>query len=404
MPCTPQSGPPGALEGIRVVDLTRILAGPYCTMLLGDMGALVTKVEQPGKGDDTRGWGPPFAGSESAYNLGVNRNKRSITVDLKTHEGVDILKRLACNADVLIDNFKPGTMERLGLDRDWRESEAPQLVHCQISGYGTSGPKGGGPGYDFILQAETGLMSITGEIGGEPMKMGVAIVDICTGMYATSAILAALMSRDRIGAGQRIEVCLHDTGISMLAYVASAYLVDGQPPERYGNGHPNIVPYRAYPVRDGQLVVTVANDAQFRRFAELIGRGEWADDPRFARNRDRVMNRDEIDRLICEALSTRNSADWIAVLDGAGIPCARINSVPEALNSAQTAARDLVVPAGHPTLTDLRIMGVPFRFDRTPSSIRRPPPMLGEHTDEVLRDDLGFTEEQIADLRARNVV
>lgn len=401
---TPQSGPPGALDGIRVLDLTRILAGPYCTMLLGDMGASVTKLEQPGKGDDTRGWGPPFAGSESAYNLGVNRNKRSITLDLKTPEGADILKRLASSADVLIDNFKPGTIERLGLDQAWRESQAPRLVHCQISGYGTSGPKEGRPGYDFILQAETGLMSITGAVDGGPMKMGVAIVDICTGMYAISVILAALHARDRMGVGQRVEVCLHDTGISMLSYVASAYLVDGQAPERYGNGHPNIVPYRAYPTRDGELVITVANDAQFQRFAELLDRKDWADDPRFARNRDRVVNRVEVDRLICEELSARDGAYWVALLDGAGIPCARINSVPEALESPQALARDLVVPAGHPTLTDLRVMGPPFRFDRTPGSLRRHPPMLGEHTDEVLRDDLGFTEEQIADLRARSVI
>ena len=401
---SPQSELPGALDGIRVLDLTRILAGPFCTMLLGDMGASVTKVELPGKGDDTRGWGPPFAGSESAYNLGVNRNKRSITLDLKAPEGTDILKRLASSADVLIDNFKPGTIERLGLDKAWRESQAPRLVHCQISGYGTTGPKGGNPGYDFILQAETGLMSITGEVEGEPIKMGVAIIDICTGMYASSTILAALIARDRLGVGQRIEVCLHDTGISMLSYVASAYLVDGQAPDRYGNGHPNIVPYRAYPTRDGQLVITVANDNQFRRFADLLGRNEWADDRRFARNRDRVENRDEIDRLICEELLAHDRSHWVAILDAAGIPCARINSVPEALCSPQASARNLVVPARHPSMSDLKIMGPPFRFDRTPASVRRHPPKLGEHTDEVLRDELGFTLGQIGDLRERGVI
>ncbi len=394
----------GALEGLRVLDLTRILAGPYCTMLLGDMGASVIKVEQPGKGDDTRAWGPPFAGSESAYNLGVNRNKRSMTLDLKTPEGVEILKRLAAGADVLIDNFKPGTIERFGIDQAWRESLAPKLVHCQISGYGTSGPKGGKPGYDFILQAETGLMSITGEINGGPMKMGVAIVDICTGMYASNAILAALMARDRLGRGQRVEICLHDTGIAMLSYVASAYLVDGQMPERYGNGHPNIVPYRAYPTGDGQLVITVANDNQFLRFSELLGHEEWTVDPRFRRNRDRVANRDEIDQLICDELVKQECGYWINLLEAADIPCSRINSVPEALSSAQVAARELVVTADHPDLTDLKIPGIPFRFDQTPAGVHRHPPKLGEHTTEILREELQFTEQDIAELRARRVI
>jgi len=394
----------GALEGLRVLDLTRILAGPYCTMLLGDMGASIIKVEQPGKGDDTRTWGPPFVGSESAYNLGVNRNKRSMTLDLKAPEGNAILKRLAASADVLIDNFKPGTIERLGIDQSWRQSHAPKLVHCQISGYGTSGPKGGQPGYDFILQAETGLMSITGDINGEPMKMGIAIVDICTGMYASNAILAALMARHRLGVGQRVEICLHDTGISMLSYVASAYLVDGQMPKRYGNGHPNIVPYRAYPTRDGQLVITVANDNQFIRFSDLLGHGEWAVDPRFRRNRDRVENRGELDQLVCEKLATQGCDYWINLLEAAEIPCSRINSVPEALSSDQAAARELVVSANHPDVTDLKIPGIPFRFEQTPAGVHRHPPKLGEHTAEILREELQFTEKDIAELRTRKVI
>jgi formyl-CoA transferase len=247
-------------------------------------------------------------------------------------------------------------------------------------------------------------MSITGEINGGPMKMGIAIVDICTGMYASNAILAALMARHRLGVGQRVEICLHDTGISMLSYVASAYLVDGQMPKRYGNGHPNIVPYRAYPTRDGQLVITVANDNQFLRFSELLGHEEWTVDPRFRRNRDRVENRDEIDQLICDELVKQECGYWINLLEAADIPCSRINSVPEALSSAQVAARELVVTADHPDLTDLKIPGIPFRFDQTPAGVHRHPPKLGEHTTEILREELQFTEQDIAELRARRVI
>ncbi len=380
----------GALNGIRVIDLTRVLAGPLCTMWLGDMGADVIKIERPGRGDDTRAWGPPFAGTESAYFLGVNRNKRSVAIDLQTEAGRDLLRDLVRSADVVVDNFKLGTLDRWGFTDAWFEGNAPQVVRCSIGGYGSSGPKAGRPGYDFILQAETGLMAITGEPDGEPMKVGVAIVDVCTGMLATISILGALAGRSQTGKGQRTEVSLHDTGLQMLANVAASTLISGEDAGRFGNGHPNIVPYRTYPAADGQLAVSVGNDDQFVRFAELVGHPEWAADSRFARNRDRVENRELLDGLIADVIVTRPRSDWLALLEPLGIPAGPINSVLEALSSDQTKARDMVVDVEHPTVGALPLLGIPFRMFATPPAVRRPPPLLGEHTDEVLEDLLGL--------------
>ncbi len=394
----------GALEGLRVVDLTRILAGPLCTQMLGDMGADVVKVEPPGVGDDTRTWGPPFAGGESAYFLGVNRNKCSITLNLAVKAGQEVLAQLLRTADVLVENFKLGTLEKWGFGNDWLEKHAPQVIRCSITGYGSSGPDAALPGYDFILQAESGLMSICGEPDGTPTKYGVAIVDVVTGLYACNSILAALAARARTGRGQHVEVCLYDSGLAMLINVASNYLVSGQDARRYGNGHPSIVPYTTYPTADGMIAIAVGNDGQFARFAETVGRPEWARDARFAKNPDRVVNREALDALIAQALEREKTAAWIGKLRTVGVPCGPINTVAEALNDPHTLARDMVRTVSHPAAGEFRMVGIPFRLKGTPATIRRPPPTLGQHTEEVLVGELGMSAERIAQLRAEKVI
>jgi formyl-CoA transferase len=394
----------GALEGLRVLDLTRILAGPLCAQMLGDMGADVIKIEPPGAGDDTRTWGPPFVNGESAYFLGVNRNKRSLTLNMAVKSGQEILARLVKSSDVLVENFKLGTLEKWGITNDWLEKNAPRVIRCSITGYGSSGPDAALPGYDFILQAESGLMSICGEPDGTPTKYGVAIVDVVTGLYACNAILAALAARERTGRGQHVEVCLYDSGIAMLINVASNYLLSGKDARRYGNGHPSIVPYTTYPTADGLIAVAVGNDGQFVRFAETAGHAEWARDPRFAKNPDRVTNREALDGLIAQALKRDKTAAWIEKLRAAGVPCGPINSVAEALTDPHTLARDMVRTVKHPTAGDLKMVGIPFRFSGTPAKIRRAPPLLGQHTEEVLGAELGLSAERIAQLRAEKVI
>jgi len=393
----------GALAGLKVIDLSRVLAGPLCTQTLGDLGADVIKVERPGEGDDTRNWGPPYAGPLSAYFVGVNRNKRSLTLDLGAAEGRAVLDRLIRTGDVLVDNFKRGTLERWGFDDEWFGANAPGMIRCSITGYGPSGPKADAPGYDFILQAETGLMAITGEVEGPPMKLGVAIVDICTGMQASIAILAALEARRRTGRGQRCEVNLHDTGLHLLANVAANHLVSGEEPGRYGNGHPNIVPYRTYPAADGDLALAVGNDRQFAVLAAELGHPEWADDPRFATNPARVRNRHLVDAMVAEVIVTRTRAEWVEVFDRVGIPSGPINRVSEALASQQTRAREMVVEMEHSVAGPLRMLGLPIELSETPSSIRHEPPALGADTEAVLVE-LGYPPEAIADLRSAGVV
>jgi len=395
---------PGALDGLRVLDLTRILAGPLCTMMLGDMGADVIKVEPVGSGDDTRGWGPPFAGGESAYFLGVNRNKRSLTLDMAGREGQAILAALIGTCDVLVENFKLGTLEKWGFGDDWLAAHAPRVIRCSITGYGSSGPRARQPGYDFILQAESGLMSICGEREGPPTKYGVAIVDVCTGMLACSAILAALQARHRTGRGQPVEVSLYETSLAMLANVASSYLVAGKDGGRFGNGHPSIVPYTTYPIRDGILAVAVGNDTQFARFAEAVGHPEWGRDERFIKNRDRVIHRDLLDGLIADTLGTDVADAWIPKLQAAGVPCGRINSVSRALDDPHTAARRMVETVEHPTIGGLRLLGIPLTLHGTPATVRRPPPTLGQHTEEILREELGMTDTRIRELRVLKVI
>ena len=394
----------GALEGLRVLDLTRILAGPLCTMTLGDMGADVIKIEPPGTGDDTRTWGPPFAAGESAYFLGINRNKRSMTLNMAVPAGQEILAKLIVQCDVLVENFKVGTLEKWGFGNDWLEAHAPRVIRCSITGYGAVGPKAGLPGYDFILQAESGLMSICGDPQGDPMKYGVAIVDICTGMLACNSILAALQARHRTGRGQHVELSLFDSSLAMLANVASNYLVSGRDARRFGNGHPNIVPYTAYPVQDGMIAVAVGNDGQFARFAALLGRPEWASDVRYAHNPERVANRETLDNAIADTLKSASADVWLAKLGENGIPCGRINSVAQALNDPHTLAREMVRNVPHPVAGDVKMLGIPFRFSDTPPSVRRPPPTLGQHTDEILRDVVKLPDGRIEALRAERVI
>lgn len=394
------------LSGVRVLDLSRVLAGPFCAMVLGDLGADVIKVERPGSGDDTRGWGPPFlAGGESAYFFSVNRNKRSVAIDLKSPRGQELLADLIRDADVVIDNFRQGTLEGWGFDAQWFHTQAPDVVRGTISGYGGTGPKAGAPGYDFILQAETGLMAITGEAEGQPMKLGVAIVDLCTGLLATIGVLAALNGRDRGNASnRRVEVNLHDTGVQMLVNVASNVLASGQDAARYGNGHPNIVPYRTYPTSDGWVAVAVGNDAQFRIFAAALDHPEWADDPRFVRNRDRIDHRTEIDALIGSVTRTRPQAHWRDVLAASGLPAGSINGVRATLDGEQTRRRGLIDQIEHVSAGLIEILRLPMDLDGEGVGVRLPPPTLGQHTKVVLQDDLGVAPEDVQALETENVV
>jgi crotonobetainyl-CoA:carnitine CoA-transferase CaiB-like acyl-CoA transferase len=393
----------GALAGVRVLDLTRILAGPLCTMMLGDMGADVIKVEPPGRGDDTRQWGPPFIAGESTYFLSINRNKRSLTLNLAVPSGQEILTRLIAQADVLIDNFKLGTLEKWGFSDTWFETHAPRLVRCSITGYGSSGPKAALPGYDFVLQAESGLMSICGEPDGTPMKYGVAIVDVCTGMFACNAILAALNARHRTGRGQKVELSLYETSLAMLVSVAVSYLATGAGDGRFGNGHGSLVPYATYRAADAMMVIAVGNDTQFAKCAAVLGHPEWSEDARFKINRARVERRALLDGLINEALGQDNAEVWLAKLKAVGVPCGRINSVAQALDDPHTAARRMVETVEHPVIGELKMLGIPFKFSDTPASVRRAPPTLGQHTDDVLQD-LGLDAQAIAALRRDKVI
>jgi succinate--hydroxymethylglutarate CoA-transferase len=394
----------GPLAGTRVVDLTRILAGPLCTMMLGDMGAEVIKVEPPDKGDDTRGWGPPFVAGEAAYFLGVNRNKRSLTLNMAAPAGQKILAGLVEKADVLIDNFRIGTLEKWGFTDAWFEQHAPRLVRCSITGYGSSGPKSALPGYDFILQAESGLMSICGEPEGGPTKYGVAIVDVCTGMLASNSILAALNARHRTGKGQKVELSLYETSLAMLINVASNYLTAGRNAGRFGNGHPSIVPYTTYQAADAMIAIGIGNERQFGRVAEVLGHPEWAKDPRFTSNRARVENRDVIDGFINEALSHDDADAWLDKLKAVGVPSGRITSVADALDDPHTAARDMIETVEHSTIGALKMLGIPFKFSDTACSVRRAPPTLGQHNDEILKGELGLDEKAIAELRQAKVI
>ena len=379
------------LTGIRVLDLSRVLAGPYCTMVLGDLGAEVIKVEPP-EGDETRGWGPPFAGGESAYYLCVNRNKRGMVVNLKTEAGKNILRELAMQSDVLVENFRPGTLEKFGLDFKTLHELNPKLIYCSITGFGQTGSLRDKPGYDFMIQALGGLMSITGEPEGEPMKAGVAITDLFAGQNAIIAILAALQARATTGRGQHLDISLFDSQLGWLANVASNYLISGNLPKRHGNAHPNIVPYQSFKASDGWFAIAVGNDRQFVRLCDVLGKPEIAMDERFSTNSERVQNRDELIPLLKSIFITRSASEWLSVLEQAEIPCGPINNFEQVFSMPTVQERGMLVKMNHPTIGELPLVGSPLKMSATPVEYRLPPPLLGEHTEVVLRE-LGYGDE-----------
>jgi len=387
-----------------VLDLTRVLAGPYCTMVLGDFGADVIKVEQPGRGDDSRHWKPPDAGGEAAYYLSINRNKRSLTLNLRHPAGQDILRRLAAQADVLIHNFKRGGMASMGLSYEALRELNPRLVYCSISGYGEGSPYQDRPGYDFVIQAQSGIMSITGEPDGEPQKVGIAIVDVTTGLFACSAILAALRERERSGQGQQVELALLDSALAWLINVAGSWFVDGTEPLRYGNAHATVVPYQVFKAADQRFVLAVGNDLQFRTMARLVGAPELAEDERFTTNPGRVRNREALLESLLPILAAQPMQYWLDMFADAGIPAGPINTVPQILADPHVAAREMVVTVAHPTAGSVRVVGPPYKLSRTPAGVDRHPPLLGEHTEEVLRERLGLGEAEISQLREQAAI
>lgn len=394
----------GCLDGIRILDLSRVLAGPFCTQLLGDLGAEVIKIEQPGKGDDTRQWGPPWFHGESAYYLSCNRNKKSVTVNLQEEAGRDLIRKLATHCDVLVENFKTGAMAKWGLDYSSLREINPRLIYCAITGYGQTGPLAARPGYDFIIQAQGGLMSITGDPDGEPCKVGVAVADIVTGLYAHNAILAALFHRERTGEAQSIDIALFDAQISWLANVAMNYLVTGEPPQRYGNSHPNIVPYQTFRTADGHLALGVGNDGQFQKLCEQLELPELAGDVRFQTNANRVKNRNPLVEILQKKLAQHTTTKWVEQLTAVGIPAGPINTVAQALAEPQVAARDMLIEIMHPSGAPLKFLGPVPKFSATPARIQSPPPLLGEHTERVLRDLLHHTAGEIQQLRQQDAI
>ena len=393
------------LDGIRVLDISRALAGPFCTMMLGDLGADVIKVERPGRGDESRSWGPPFVGTpndsypgESTYYLAANRSKRSLTVNLKSPEGQEIIKRLAAVSDVLVENYLTGSLDKMGLGYEQLHELNPRLVYCSISGYGRSGPYAGKGGYDFILQAEGGIMGITGPVEGPPFRVGVSIIDLTTGMFASTAILAALRARDVTGEGQLLDLSLLDSSAAILTNVASNYLIGGVEPKRMGNAHFNIAPYEVFRARDRWLTLGALNQRQWENLCNVVDRQEIIDDPLFASNQDRVENRASLAEVLNGAFAARDAREWIDELHQVGIPSGVINTIADVFNHPQAQERELKIELEHPTAGVLSFPGYPYKFSETPAQARRPPPLLGEHTDEVLSELLEYSPAEVQEL------
>ena len=392
------------LSGLTILDLTRVLSGPYCTMLAADMGARVIKVEHPKSGDDTRAWGPPFLDGESAYYLSINRNKESVAIDFTTPDGRAILDALIERADVLVENFRPGTLEARGLGYSALAAKHPGLIYVSISGFGHNGPRRDEAGYDAVIQAESGLMSVTGTPDGAAVRLGVAITDIAAGMFAFQGLLLALIAKGRTGRGQHVDLGLFDATTALLTYQAARYFATGVSPERLGNRHALIAPYNTFNTSQGVLVLAVGNDDQFQRFCRTAGLAQAAADPRFATNAGRVRNYDALHELVEHALAEDTAVRWAARLRAAGVPCGAVRSVEEALTDPQTLARAMVESVNHATLGPLQVLGVPVKLSDTPGTVRLPPPRLGEHTASVLSGDLGYDADRITALAQAGAV
>ena len=393
---------PQPLENIKVVDLTRTLAGPFCTQNLADMGADVVKIEEPNDGDETRKW-PPIWNGESTQFLSFNRNKRSLSVNLKSDEGLAIVKKLAAGADIMIESFRAGALARFGLGYDDIKAVNPDIIYCTISGYGRTGPMASKPGYDLIIQAYSGLMHLTGEPDGAPQRVGFSLVDLFTGMMAFGSIVTALYHRDQTGEGQLIDAALLDGQVAAMSYHATGYIGTGVEPHRLGSGHPSLVPYQSFPASDGYFILGVANPNLWERFCHAIGHPELKDDPKFATNPDRVAHRAEMIDLLNGVFATNTVAHWVKVIDDAGVPVGPINKTSDVVADAQVKARDMFLPIDHPNVPDLRVPNSPIKLQGTPARLRRPPPLLGQHNDEVLAE-LGYAADAIAVLKNAGVI
>jgi len=393
------------LENICVIDLTRVLAGPYCTMMLGDLGADIIKIEVPGRGDDTRHWGPPFTkGGESAYYLSANRNKRSMTLNLKSEQGLEILKKLIAKGDVLVDNFKTGTLSRWGLDYETLQEIRPGLIYCTVTGYGYTGPYSSRPGYDLIVQATGGFMSITGPENGDPSRAGVAIADISTGMFAANAILAALYSREQTGKGQRIDMSLLDSQVALLSYAATNYFVSGSITNRLGNAHPNIVPYQSFKARDMHFVLAVGNDKQWEILCKSINKPEWIDDKKYSTNAVRVNNRKVLIDHLSKLFATQNAKYWLDIFDEVALPSGPINELDKVFENEQIKSRDMRIELPHSIDNKVTLLNSPIKIPTSPTKPHKAPPTLGEHTEEILQEKIGVDQDTVAKLRNEGIL
>lgn len=392
-----------ALEGIKVLDLSRALAGPYCTMMLADMGAEVIKLEMPGRGDDSRSWGPPFVEGESAYFMSINRNKKSITLNMKSDKSTEIIHKLIKQSDVLVENFRPGAMERLGLGYERVKEMNPRIIYCSISGFGQDGPYRMLPGFDQVLQGMGGLMSITGELGGPPIKVGVAIADISGGMFASNGILVALYNREKTGKGQMVDVSLLDSQVAWLTYRAGAYFASGEVPQPMGSGHPVIVPYQAFKAKDVFINIAVGNDQLWERFCKAVGLENVMNDQKFATNAKRVENREEIVKIISDLIVTKDGEEWLKIITDAGVPCGPIYTVDKVFADPQVLHREMVKELDHPKAGKVKVTGIPIKLSDTPGEVETAPPVLGQHTQEILTE-LGYSDKDLEKLKQEKVI